>query len=98
MEIYKGSNIIHNLTERYHLESRGLYNVSNFGDEVMCYSNVQEGESYILFMTNFEGALSAKYDDIFGAAAGYNDRNEAQVLEALGELLGILLIGKIRRQ
>ena len=51
----------------------------------MCYSNVQEGESYILFMTNFEGALSAKYDDIFGAASDYNDKNEAQVLQTLGE-------------
>ena len=51
----------------------------------MCYSNVQEGESYILFMTNFEGALSAKYDDIFGAVADYNEKNEAQVLQALGE-------------
>ena len=86
LDIYKGKNLIRNLTERYHLEALGLYNVSNFGDEVMCYSNVKEGESYILFMTNFEGALSAKYDDIFGAAADYNVKNEAQVLQALGEL------------
>ena len=65
--------------------------MSNFGDEVMCYSNVQEGESYILFTTNFEGALSAKYDDIFGAAADYNEKNEAQVLQALGESIGFFL-------
>ena len=64
--------------------------MSNFGDEVMCYSNVQEGESYILFMTNFEGALSAKYDDIFGAAADYNVKNEAQVLQALGKSITLL--------
>ena len=64
--------------------------MSNFGDEVMCYSNVQEGESYILFMTNFEGTLSAKYDDIFGAAADYNVKNEAQVLQALGKSITLL--------
>ena len=63
----------------------GLYNVSNFGDEIMCYSNVQEGEPYILFMTNFEGQLSAKYDDIFGATADYNEKNEAKIFEAVGE-------------
>ena len=85
LDIYKGKNLIRNLTERYHLGIAGLYNVSNFGDEVMCYSKVQEGESYILFITNFEGALSAKYDDIFGAAADYNVKNEAQVLQALGK-------------
>ena len=51
----------------------------------MCYSNIQERETYILFMTNFEGKLSAKYDDIFGAAAHYNEKNKAQVLEALGK-------------
>ena len=59
--------------------------MSNFGDEIMCYSNIQEGESYILLMTNFEGKLSAKYDDIFGAAADFNEKNQAQVLQALGK-------------
>ena len=51
----------------------------------MCYSNIQEGEAYILFMTDFEGKLSAKYDDIFGAASDYNEKNQAQVLQALGK-------------
>ena len=64
-----------------------VYNVSNFGDSVMCYSHVQEGESYVLFLTDFEAALSAKYDDIFGAAAAYNAKNDAEVLAALGESL-----------
>ena len=63
-----------------------LYNISNFGDEIMCYSDVTVGESYILFLTNFEGSLSARYDDIFGAATAYNDKHETEVLQSLGKI------------
>ena len=62
-----------------------VFNVSNFGDKAMCYADVTQGELYVLFLTVFEGRLSAKYDDIFGAAADYTEDNEKQVLDYLGE-------------
>jgi hypothetical protein len=68
-----------------HYVTNNVYNVSNFGDKAMCYADVTAGESYLLFLTLYEGRLSAKYDDIFGAAADYNDENEKQVLDYLGE-------------
>jgi hypothetical protein len=65
--------------------TNNVYNVSNFGDKAMCYADVTAGETYLFFLTLYEGRLSAKYDDIFGAAADYNDENEKQVLDYLGE-------------
>lgn len=64
-----------------------VYNISNFGDKTMCYADVDTGETYILFLTVFDGRLSAKYDDIFGAAAEYSEENEEDILTALGEFL-----------
>ena len=64
---------------------RNVYNVSNFGDKTMCYADVTEGDTYLLFLTIFGGRLSAKYDDLFGAAADYDDENEAEILAAIGE-------------
>ena len=62
-----------------------FYNMSNFGDKVMCYAEVDEGETYVLFATTYEGRLSAKYDDIFGAVAEYSSETEDLVLGALGK-------------
>ena len=74
------------------LSSRGsrgggenLHNISNFGDKSMCYADVEEGQVYLLFLTTFQGRLSAKYDDIFGAASEHTDESEEEVLTALGE-------------
>ncbi|CAH1774937.1 unnamed protein product [Owenia fusiformis] len=61
-----------------------VYNISNFGDRIMCYADVNPGDNHILFLTTFGGRLSAKYDDIFGAAGAYNLQNEEYVLETLG--------------
>lgn len=69
----------------YNPALRDSYHISNFGDSVMCYSDVAPHETYLLFLTEFEGALSARYDDIFGAAAAFNDKNELEVLASLGE-------------
>ena len=114
LEIYKGKELVQNLSSDDHLEAdysydkdgesdkeidtqfdteyanvgihAKLYNISNFGDEIMCYSDVTAGESYILFLTDFEGSLSARYDDIFGAATAYNEKHEAEVLQSLGKM------------
>ena len=51
----------------------------------MCYADVEAGQVYLLFLTTFQGRLSAKYDDIFGAASEHTDENEEEVLTALGE-------------
>ena len=64
---------------------RRVYNVSNFGDKIMCYADVDEGATYVLFVTTYDGRLSAKYDDIFGAATRYNDDAENEALEAQGK-------------
>jgi hypothetical protein len=62
-----------------------VYNISNFGDKTMCYADVNKGDSYMFFLTTFNGRLSAKYDDIFGAIAEYTVENEQEVLKALGK-------------
>ena len=40
---------------------------------------------YIVFATEFNGALSAKYDDLFGAAEEFTDAAEREILTALGK-------------
>ncbi|XP_013395584.1 protein kinase C-binding protein NELL2 [Lingula anatina] len=77
-------NSIHSHKHMQQLQQHHFYNISNFGDKTMCYADVHEGETYILFLTTFDGRLSAKYDDIFGAAVSYSRENERQVLAALG--------------
>ena len=52
----------------------------------MCYADVIAGQEYILFMTLYDGGLSAKYDDIFGAAAELSEENEDQVMDYLGKI------------
>lgn len=65
---------------------RNVYNMSNFGDKVMCYADIDDGGTYLFFATTYDGRLSAKYDDIFGAATVYSEDMENDILEALGEL------------
>jgi len=61
-----------------------LYNISNFGDTNACYANVVAGDSLAFFLTLFQGRLSAKYDDLFGAVAHWTPDNEREILRALG--------------
>ncbi len=63
----------------------GIHNVSNLGDRALCYSDVTSQERYILFLAIFNQGLSAKYDDLFGAAVDFSQENENQVLQALGK-------------
>ena len=82
--VLKGGELLDDI-ERAPGSRRNVYNVSNFGDKTMCYADVAEGETYLLFLTLFGGRLSAKYDDLFGAAADYDDESEAEILAAIGE-------------
>ncbi|KAK6182721.1 hypothetical protein SNE40_010341 [Patella caerulea] len=80
LDVYKGDELMRNIsTSEYK-----VYNVSNFGDKTMCYADLTEGAKYILFLTIYNGRMSAKYDDIFGAASDFSTDNEQQVLEYLG--------------
>ncbi|KAL5010137.1 hypothetical protein ScPMuIL_012442 [Solemya velum] len=82
LETYKGDDWLRKISHFSNMA--GVYNVSNFGEKLMCYADVMAGESYILFLTEFKGRLSAKYDDIFGAAAPYTEYNERAIFDELG--------------
>ena len=82
MDIYKGNNLLRNLPVK--VKEPKVYNISNFGDRKMCYADVMEGDSYIFFLTTYKERLSAKYDDIFGAAAKYTEYNIREVLDQVG--------------
>lgn len=83
--VHKGVGLVREVQQRIGGTGSMVFNVSNFGDKASCYADVTKGELYVLFLTVFEGRLSAKYDDIFGAAADYTQENEKQVLDYLGE-------------
>lgn len=83
LQTYKGDDWLRKMTHFSNTEK--VYNVSNFGEKLMCYADVMAGESYILFLTEFKGRLSAKYDDIFGAAAPYTEYNEQEIFDELGK-------------
>ena len=82
LDVYKGNNLLRKIpVTRIHHKH---YNISNFGDRKMCYADVMEGESYILFLTTYKDRLSAKYDDIFGAATKFTEYNVREVLDQVG--------------
>jgi len=73
-----------------------LYNITNFGDSSACYADVandvddpseqkQEQRRHVFFLTTFDGHLSARYDDLFGAAADWSRDVEEEIDDALGE-------------
>jgi hypothetical protein len=82
-EVYKGKKLLRNIPVNKNAPS--IYNISNFGDRKMCYADVSDGKNYILFVTTYKQRLSAKYDDIFGAATKYTEANVQQVLQQTGE-------------
>ena len=93
VRVLKGQDLLEEMSANYgnNEDRRGshhmhrVFNISNFGDKIMCYADVDEGVTYILFVTTYDGRLSAKYDDIFGAAAPYSDDAENEALEAQGK-------------
>ena len=80
-EIYKGEDKVRAISQ----VDQGIYVISNFGDKKLCYADVSGGESYIFFLTEYQGRLSAQYDDIFGAAISFTEYNQDEVIKQLGE-------------
>lgn len=65
--------------------NRRLVNASNFGDPSKCQSDVNPGETYILFFdVTADGQLTARYDGVYGPAVVYS-RDKELALEAIGE-------------
>lgn len=60
-----------------------------FGDSQLCFSSVEVGESYALFLgyKRSTSELVAKYDDLFGAAELLYKRTERAILKSLGKFL-----------
>lgn len=58
-----------------------------FGDSRQCFSSVEKGESYALFLgyNNDTDMIVAKYDDLFGAADRLYQRTERAILATLGK-------------
>ncbi|XP_052806983.1 uncharacterized protein LOC128236152 [Mya arenaria] len=81
-DVYKGKRLLRNIPTLD--DSQHVYNVTNFGDRKMCYADVMEGRNYILFLTTYKQRLSAKYDDIFGAATKYTESNVDEVKAQVG--------------
>lgn len=81
--VYKGQELVDNLTS----VAKNTFVISNFGDKKMCYADIQENEMYILFLTVYKQRLSAKYDDIFGAATELTKPREEEILTHLGTLV-----------
>ena len=74
-----------------------LFNVTNFGDSSACYADVandvnddggdpggQQQHRHVFFLTTFNGHLSARYDDLFGAAADWSRDAEEEIDDSLG--------------
>ncbi|XP_055995688.1 protein kinase C-binding protein NELL1-like isoform X2 [Ostrea edulis] len=78
--IYKGQELVEKLTS----VSGNTFVISNFGDKKMCYADISEDEIYILFLTVYKERLSAKYDDIFGAATELTKPKEEEIFKQLG--------------
>lgn len=65
--------------------NRRLVNASNFGDPSKCQSDVNPGETYILFFdVTADGQLTARYDGVYGPAVVYTKDKEL-ALEAIGK-------------
>lgn len=76
-EVYKGVKLLRNIPATN--ESSNIYNITNFGDRKMCYADIDDGRNYIFFLTTYKQRLSAKYDDLFGAATDYTENNVNEV-------------------
>lgn len=90
LTVYKGQHLVDNLTS----VDRNTFVISNFGDKKMCYADISEDEIYILFLTVYKQRLSAKYDDIFGAATELTKLKEGEILTQLGRRYFFLCVVK----
>ncbi|GFR61982.1 von Willebrand factor D and EGF domain-containing protein [Elysia marginata] len=82
LRVYKGHDFLGNVTSGVSLDN-AVYNISNFGSKAQCYADVEVGSRYFLFLTLYEGRLSGQYDDLFGAASGFNEDTERGILDYL---------------
>lgn len=64
--------------------SRRLVNVSSFGDKTRCLSDVNPGETYILFLRAKHEHLSAIYHGNSTGIMVYSRENEELIMDALG--------------
>lgn len=87
LTVYKGEDYLKNVSKTLSRTSNpnSTYLISNFGEQISCYADVDSGKKYIFFLTVYEGHLSGKYDDIFGAAAKFSDELDAKIMKILGE-------------
>ena len=69
------------------MEPKIIATASGFGDTRQCFSNVEVGKSYALFLSfnPRRGELLTRYDDIFGAADELFKRTERDILKTLGK-------------
>ncbi|GAB1609448.1 uncharacterized protein LOC115220998 [Argonauta hians] len=80
--VYKGNQLLRNVSKTSHPDT--IYRISNFGEQISCFADVDTGKKYIFFLTVYQGHLSGKYDDIFGAADDFSDELDARIMKILG--------------
>lgn len=85
VSVYTGHDLLTNVTKS--VAPDNVYNISNFGSKAKCYADVEAGNRYILFLTLFDGQLSAKYDDLFGAASVFTESDDEEINNYLGKYL-----------
>ncbi|XP_014783058.1 uncharacterized protein LOC106878382 [Octopus bimaculoides] len=86
LTVYKGEDYLKNVSKTLSQTSNlnSTYLISNFGEQISCYADVDSGKKYIFFLTVYEGHLSGKYDDIFGAADKFSEELDAKIMKILG--------------
>ena len=83
LALYKGHDLLSAVSRS--VAPDNVYNISNFGNKVQCYADVDRGRRYLLFLTLYDKSLSAQYDDLFGAAETFTEFAERDLLEYIGE-------------
>ena len=76
------------------LEPKIVATAIGFGDPRQCFSHVEVGESYALFLSwdVSKKRLITRYDDLFGAAEKLYKRTERDILKTLGKFVFLKLI------
>lgn len=79
------------------MEPKIIASAEGFADTRHCFSHVEVGESYALFLgfNPLTKRLIAKYDDIFGAADKLFKRTERDILKTLGKCDYLYLISPV---
>ena len=78
-----------------YMKPKIVASADGFGDPRLCFSHVEVGESYALFLSfnPHTKRLIARYDDIFGAADKLFKRTERDILKTLGKRILFFLHG-----